>query len=270
MNVFLKTIFTSEHEIPFIAAQIIELDSLLDRVIIIEPQFTHTGYERKLIGIDKLLSMIPKLSSKIDYIPLFLESYSVSKSRNDAHSHFNENITRGAFIDHFNLSINDIVISTDSDEVLYQSSVSKSLDRISSRFICFKAETLRLNQFMLSDSLIAPDFHFYGPSIIGAGRYLFKNSYAHWRYAGKKVNEVSGCHFSWCLPYAELLKKVQNFAHSFEYGSRDLTAKELLDKSLKEKTYYLRTPSIKLMDAINPEKYWPDGYIQIKKIISSG
>lgn len=266
MKVFLKTIFTSEYEVPFIAAQILELDGLLDRIIIIEPQFTHTGLERKLIGIEKLLTIIPEYASKIDYVPLLFIPYGIRKSESDVQSHYNERVTRGGFVDHFTLSATDIVISTDSDEIFYRSSVIKSLERLSSRFFSVKAETFRLHQFMLSDTYIAPEFKFYGPSIIGAGRYKFKTNYSHWRYAGRVVYDVSGCHFSWCIPYEEMLTKVQNFAHSFEYGSRKLSARELLDKSIREKTYFLREPPIKLVDEINPEKYWPNGYIKIKNM----
>ena len=64
--IYLKTIFTNVKELDLVCCQIKELNAIVDKVILIEPSFTHNGAPRNLIGINSLSN---KLSdSQLDKI----------------------------------------------------------------------------------------------------------------------------------------------------------------------------------------------------------
>lgn len=262
MNVYLKTIFTSRSEVPFIIAQILELERLVDKVIIIEPMFTHTGARREVIGIEPIISCLDVAVNKILYIPIPYEA--CVKVFNSKDAHYNEKITRGAFIHYLNLALSDVVISTDADEVLYCEYVESTLERISVKKYKYSAYTANLHQFMFNDHLLAKGFQFTAPSIIEYGYYLFRPKLQDWRYAGRVVPGYGGVHFSWCLDKEQVVAKINNFAHAKDYDFGD-NPNSLIRGILEEKYYHLRDPGIPLELATSPENIWPAGYLEMRK-----
>ena len=261
MNVYLKTIFTSKDEIPFIVAQILELESLVDKIIIIEPMFTHTGARREMIGVDPIIIHLNVALSKILYIPLPYESCINVFNSKDAH--YNEKVTRGAFINYLDISLSDVVVSTDADEVLYYSYVIKILEKISIKKYKYSAYTANLYQFMFNDHLFAKEFRFVGPSIVEYGYYLFRPKLQNWRYTGKVIPEYGGVHFSWCLGKEQIIEKINNFAHAKDYDF-GADSGSLIKSILEKKYYHLREPGISLELLTSPEDIWPKGYLQMR------
>lgn len=267
MKVFLKSTITSEAELTFIAAQYLELDHLIDRFIIVEPDFTHTGRSRNRVGVEKLLKAIPFIAKKLDYLPLPMTRDVLTNVESvEVDCHINERLTRGMFTRFIDLSPRDIVISTDADEVLYAGVVEKAIDRLSSRLIAWQALSLQLHQFTYRDTLIAPGFRFSGPSIIGCGRYILTRRPMQWRYAGRLMPEIAGCHFSWCQPIPDLVRKVSTFAHAPSYNDHEQSPRERIENDIRNLCYSFRTPSLALTELKNPDEYWPKGYIMARKL----
>lgn len=261
MRVFLKTILTSEAEIPFILAQFLELENLIDRIIVIEPAFTHTGLSRGMCGAAELIRLMPRISKKLDYLPIPMTSDVLrSVEKHEPSCHFNERLTRGLFVNYIDLSPRDIVISTDADEVLYSHVVEREIERIRSNVIAWKATRFTLHQFIYRDDLLATGFRFVGPSIIGNGRYFLSRRPMNWRYVGMDLTEIAGCHFSWCQPIPALLRKVATFAHAPDYMKSNIDAKRKIEEDLSNLRYSFRATTLKLERLEEPASLWPCGY----------
>jgi len=268
MKVFLKTILTSKDEILFIIAQFLELENLIDRLLLIEPGFTHTGLSRDRIGVSTLIDLVPRISAKLDYLPIPMTNDVLQSVQDDEEScHFNERLTRGLFSKYIEMSPRDIVISTDADEVLYADVVEREIQRIRSNAFAWKASRLGLHQFVYRDDLLATGFRFEGPSIIGGGRYYFASRPMQWRYTGKRIEQIAGCHFSWCQPIPSLVRKVRSFAHAPSYLRSGLDPEEAILEDVAQLRYSFRTPPLELEGLPHPEIYWPRGYIEARKLV---
>ena len=270
MRVFLKTILTSRAELPFIIAQFLELENLIDRIVVIEPGFTHTGMPRERVGVADLIRLVPRISAKLDYVPIPMTGAVLQSVEDDEPScHFNERLTRGLFLNYIELSPRDIVVSTDADEVLYARVVEQEIERIRSKVFAWKATRLGLHQFVYRDDLLATGFRFGGPSIIGNGRYFLSQKSMHWRYAGKHLKEIAGCHFSWCQPIPDLLRKVATFAHAPDYLKSGIDAKKAIQDDIANLRYSFRTPTLQLERLEDPVAYWPSGYCEARLLIKN-
>lgn len=270
MRVFLKTILTSKAEIPLIVAQFLELEQLIDRILLIEPSFTHTGQPRDLIGVTDLIKLMPKISRKLDYVPIPMTNDVLRCVESDESAcHFNERLTRGLFSNYIDLSTRDIVISTDADEVLYAEVVEQEIERITSNFLSWKATRLGLHQFVYRDDLLATDFKFGGPSIIGCGRYFLCRKPMQWRYDGTRLERFAGCHFSWCQPISALIRKVKTFAHAPSYLRSEMDPEKVIMDDIAQLQYSFRTPPLKLERLKDPTLYWPAGYSKARQIVEN-
>lgn len=269
MKVYLKTTLTSEAEYIFIIAQYLELANLIDRIIIVEPAFTHTGFQREMIGVGRLLQMFPQIACKLDYIPIPLVDSVILNAKTESECHYNERLTRGLFVNYISLNLDDIVISTDADEVLYAQSVNESIERVSSKIVSWRAETLTLYQFVYKDFLMAPDYKFKAASIIGAGRYFLSGKPQQWRYAGAVNESFSGCHFSWCMPIENLEIKINTFAHAKSYIKNNEDPKEKILNDIDNLVYSFRLPNLPLIKLEEPELLWPRGYLKAKEVVGA-
>jgi hypothetical protein len=267
--IYLKTLFTAKSELIYVLGQILELRSVVDRFIIVEPAFTHTGIPRKLIGIDFILASLGDLSKRVDYLPLINKESVTPAGGSEEKAHQNERITRGAFIDHINLKGSDIVISTDGDEVLYAEAVLKLINSTSFRLNPFAARTLRLHQFMYRDDLLAAGHKFYGPTLVKARRELLKGGYQNWRYLGNSVEDAAGCHFSWCMPISDLVTKVKTFAHGPSYYRSDEEALKRIEMDIQSRQYSFRESPIALKDVDSENFPYPKGYLEALKLLGN-
>ena len=157
MKIYLRTIFTDIDEILFITSQILELYDVVDRFIIIEPGFTHNGDKRDKIGDARFKELLKEKYRKIEYI-----FYDISKkiiTANDSKTPFyNEKITRNAFYENYQFNLSDIIICTDADEILYESYVKKTIEKLNKPFGFFTAFSPACHQFMFNDQLLAEKF----------------------------------------------------------------------------------------------------------------
>lgn len=267
MKIFLKSILTSPKEIIYLASQFLEIEDLIDKFILIEPRFTHTGKEREMIGVNRLLEICPNLNQKLEYIPLPFLKNIIKNPKNEIETHKNERITRGSFIDFITISPSDVVISIDADEVLYKSYVKRALKRVRDSINPFYGETPIINQFFYKDNYLAANFHFRGPSIMRASRNIFFPFPRDWRYSRNFVSDFGGCHFSWCTPLEDLIVKANNSAHQklfLKYSENSVEKR--IKKDITEKKYSFRKDKLDLISLKNPTKIWPNSYTKLKTI----
>lgn len=268
MKIYLKTILTNEAELIYILSQIMELKNIVDKFLIVEPGFTHTGDYRDFIGIDRILQKVGNLSSKIDYIPIPMNK-KIKTAKNSEHSaHENEKITRGCFVDYLKFNGGDLIISTDADEVIYKEVILKIIKSKKFKINPFYACSLQLNQLMYNDGLIAKEHKFIGPSVIKFRRSFFNKGYYNWRYAGFEYEEIGGFHFSWCFPIDDLVKKVQAFAHGPSYFVSENDARSKIENDIEKMQYSFRSEKIILSKFSETKLEYPNGYIEAKKIWS--
>lgn len=232
-SVYFKTIFYAPHEIPFITMNLMESYPYIDLFFIVEANRTHVGEEKPYI-FQNFLEKIPAfLRKKIRYIKADLSSKCIdcSVSKDDAQMHKNEAFIWDCFEDYFPLANDDIVISTDADEVLYGSMYPEFFNALKNHPALF----LPLHQFMYRMTYLWSDYTFWGPTIARAKAYLDQPRPHSWRFFGWFFPKMAGCHFSWQLTTEEMLYKLKTYAHHAIYGS--FADPAILEKAVREKTY---------------------------------
>ncbi|MDG1954094.1 MAG: hypothetical protein P8I51_04265 [Polaribacter sp.] len=264
--IYLKTIFTNIKELDLVCCQIRELNSIVDKVILIEPSFTHNGAARNLIGINSLSNKLSDSQlDKIIYLVVPKLDY-IIVTQSEALHHKYETVTRGYFRKQIRLNYFDIIISTDGDEILYNDIVSNVVSKMKKSFLPFKRFKFKLHQFFYKDDLLAKNHPFIAPGIYHyATTYLDKSFYiagfSNWRYKGTLVDEIGGVHFSWFLDKQEVLNKVKTWSHSSQFT--DLSDQDILtifEKDLKLPQYSFRHDPIKLTKIKNTKQFWPISY----------
>lgn len=228
--IYLKTYFYSSHEIPFIILNLMEAYEHIDKFIICEYDYTHTGIERKYI-FDNHKKQIPeKLIDKVKYLKISGKGVMKYAYNDEPLIHkINEPFMRGAFVKYINLNDDDIVISVDADEIIYGESYPKLIKEMKNNNIL----QLQLNQFYYRVNYHWKNIIFKGPVI--AKYKVYKNKYpSQWRYQGKIYADIVGTHFSWCMTIDEMLHKMDCYSHP-QY--RYLKNREILEDAVKNKKY---------------------------------
>jgi hypothetical protein len=91
-----------------------------------------------------------------------------------------------------------------------------------------------------------------------------------WRYAGKTLPTLAGCHFSWCFPTADLVQKVLSFAHAPSYLQTGQSPEFRIEEDIRNHVYSFRNPPIHLNEVTNPEGIWPQGYVKARRLHFGG
>jgi hypothetical protein len=240
--IYLKTILTSETELKYIILNIKLLKNIISKVILIEPGFTHMGASRDLIFPSLALALDTDLLNRIIYVPILSDDEIHWDITDENLAHINENITRGCFTKIIKLNPFDIIISTDADEILDPTVISKCI-LLMKIFPLLPALSLTLKQHFFYTNWIVEGYKFTGPNICRAFVGLIFKGYYRWRYDGIKVPGYSGNHFSWCLSRQEIISKLKNIAHAPQYGDN---AVEIYEKCLENKVFYFRKEPLPL------------------------
>ena len=228
---YLKTYFYVAHELPFIKANLLESQDSVDYFIVCEYDKTHTGMPRPFIGKDKLFDCLPsELHSKLIYLPLEIGKYTKEAYNNENLIHkINEPVMRSIFMKHMQMTDEDIVISVDADEIIYRdaySSIYAELEKVD-------VVQLKLNQFFYKKTYLWENISFIAP-VAAKYKYFKKKFPCNLRYEGKVMDEVVGCHFSWCMNVDEMIYKLHTYSHP-KY--RSCADRDLLREAVKNKTY---------------------------------
>lgn len=229
--IYLKTYFYVEHEFQFLAANLEEAYPHIEKFIVCEFNRTHTGQPREMFGWEKVVKHLPEDKlDKVLYLPLDISEYTVDAYNDEPAIHrVNEPVMRSIFIKHVTLEDQDIVVSVDADEIIYQETYPKIIDLLKHHSAC----SLNLHQFFYKKTYLWKNKDFVAPT---AAKYsYFKNRFpCNLRYEGPLMPEKAGCHFSWCMSPKEMVYKLHTYSHP-QY--RFCADEELLTDAIKNKTY---------------------------------
>lgn len=229
--VYLKTYFYVEHEFQFLKYNLQEAYNHIDKFIICEFNKTHTGMPREFIGWEKLKQYLPQDKlDKVLYLPLDISQYTVEAYNDEDKIHaINEPVMRSIFMKHINFQDNDIIVSVDADEIIYEKTYPKIINFLKNKNVC----SLNLHQFFYKKNYLWKNKDFIAP--VAAKYSYFKNSFpCNLRYEGEVLSEKAGCHFSWCMSPEEMVYKLHTYSHP-KY--RFCANKELLEEAIKNKIY---------------------------------
>lgn len=228
--IYLKTYFYTEHEVKFLKLNLLEAFNHIDKFIICEFNRTHTGEEREFIFDNYKHLFTEEELSKIIYLPCDISSETVyAKNDEDVIHRINEPVMRGYFVKQVNLNDEDIIISVDADEIIYEHMYLKIINNV----INHGATLLKLHQFYYKMNYHWINNDFVAPTAI---RYSdFRNQYpCQLRYMGNLLDEYVGCHFSWCMTPSEMVYKLETYSHPQYRFCADI---ELLENAIENKLY---------------------------------
>lgn len=249
---YLRIIFSSEHETPFLKMNLQESWNFVDQVVIYEANRTHTGEPRDFLFPrikDKLPSVFFK---KINYLPDDISSL-VKQSLIGEEMHENERVIRSRFSKLINLKPDDIVVALDADEIIRREIyplLRKKLDT-------YSIWKLPLHQFFYRMNYLWSNITFWGPNACVASHYLNLDK-PIWRDEGRTFPVMCGSHFSWQLTIDQMLHKLQTYAHRDLYGH--LAKREILEAAILEKSYPFepeRPFNILELDPLKEKAYYP-------------
>ena len=144
--VYLKTYFYTENELKFLKLNLLESFNHIDKFIICEFNRTHTGEEREFIFEKHKNYFTKEELSKIEYLECDISSETVyAKDDEDTIHRINEPVMRGHFVKRMNLNDDDIIISVDADEIIYEHIYPKIIDNVNTN----GTTLLKLHQFFL-------------------------------------------------------------------------------------------------------------------------
>jgi hypothetical protein len=237
---YLKSYCYSQHELPFVIANLDEGFKHIDKLILYEYNFTHTGIPKEY-EIEKVLHLIPeRLQSKLLYKKVDLTDY-IEYAVNDENKchQINENVQRSWLFNDKDIILQDedIIIDIDIDEIIYKHSYELLIKEM---LKANKPISIKLNQFFFKNTYLWSNLIFDAPVIYKYG--MVKNinksikgiQCKYQRYCSQKTSKIYGCHMSWVMPIDDMLKKIYSGAHTkyHHLGTRDI-----LEKAIKEKKY---------------------------------
>ena len=230
MNIILKTMVSHPAEFPWLWMMFEEAYPFVDRILVCEFNVTHSGLPKKLYFQDALTEFRNQFP-KLDYLvgrdlPLLRRN-----ALGPADHHWNETLMRSWFSSQIRLRPVDIVVSLDSDEVLYSSTYAWLLENMKpwSRGVRF-----RLHQFFYRPNFLWTNTEFTSPIARPAWPTVLKN-YDNWRDDGRLLQGHWGAHFSWCIPISRMVTKLREYSHASEFSR--FANPELLRDSRRNREY---------------------------------
>lgn len=238
--IYLKSYCYSIHELPFIITNLDEGFDYIDKLILYEYNYTHTGLIKNY-EVDKVLDLIPKnLKTKLLYKKIDLTNFIEYSPDNETVCHqINENIQRSWLFNDKDIQLydDDIIIDIDIDEIIYKNSY---IDLINELNIIDKPLSIKLNQFFFKNNYLWTNLIFDSPAIykyrmVKNINKIIKNvNCKYQRYCIEKTQNIYGCHMSWVMPINYMLKKIISGAHT---NYKHIAEYEILEKAIKDKKY---------------------------------
>jgi hypothetical protein len=239
MKIYIKSYCYSEHEIPFIIANLTENYKHIENFLLYEYNFTHTGLV-KSFNLEKHLLEIPKkFRNKLVYKKVDLNKYIKNYFNNEEKIHkFNEPIQRSWWLNDNSIDIspNDIIIDIDVDEIIYGRTFDGLINEIESSK---KPLSIKLNLFFYKENYLWKNKEFSSPTI-----YKYKmisnfiNQYKDIKFCNMrdledKTKNIYGAHLSWFMPIEYMERKLLSYSHP---KHRQISILEI-ENSIKEKKY---------------------------------
>jgi len=237
---YLKSYCYSKHELPFIIANLDEGFEHIDKLVLYEYNFTHTGLPKEY-EINKVINLIPEnLKEKLLYKKIDLTDYIEYSVNDEKKCHeINENIQRSWLFNDTDIILNDedIIIDIDIDEIIYKDSY---IDLLSELNKANKPISINLNQFFFKNNYLWSNLNFNAPTIYKYKMVKKINKKVrgidckYQRYCSQKTSKIYGCHMSWVMPIDCMIKKIYSGAHTKYHH---LGKKDILEKAVKDKRY---------------------------------
>ena len=231
------------HELPFIISNLDEGYEYLDKLVLYEYNYTHTGIPKNY-ELENVLHFIPeRLREKLIYKKVDLTDYieyAYENVQGNRKIHYNnEPIQRSWFFNdtEFDLRDDTIIIDNDIDEIIYRDSYPKIIREMLTKN---HPLSIRLNQFFFKHTYLWKNLNFKSPSIYtyamvkNISRTIKGLSIKNLRDLPQTTSDVHGCHMSWVMPVSFMITKLHSYSHP-EY--RKFANEEVLSKAVKEKKY---------------------------------
>ena len=236
--IYLKSYCYNKHELAFVIANLMEGYNFIDKLLLYEYNFTHTGIPKKY-ELEPLIKLIPEhLQSKLYYKKVDITNYVEYAYENGPLIHeINEPIQRSWAFNDPDIKFNndDIIIDIDIDEIIYKSSYISLIKELEEKN---RPLSIRLNQFFYKNTYLWSNLNFASPTIYKysmTGNKIIKGlKIKNFRDVETQTSNIYGCHMSWVMPVDYMLKKLHSYSHP-EY--RHFCNKEILEKAIKEKKY---------------------------------
>ncbi len=236
--IYLKSYCYNKHELVFVIANLMEGYDYIDKLLLYEYNFTHTGIPKNY-ELESLITLIPKhLQSKLYYKKVDITNYVEYAYENGPLIHeINEPIQRSWAFNDSNITFNndDIIIDIDIDEIIYQSSYIPLIKELEEKN---RPLSIKMNQFFYKNNYLWTDLIFTSPAIYKynmTGSKIIKGlKIKNFRDVEIKTSKIYGCHMSWVMPVDYMLKKLHSYSHP-EY--RHFCDKKILEKAIEDKKY---------------------------------
>ena len=240
--IYLKSYCYSQHELPFVIANLTEGYDYIEKLTLYEYNYTHTGV-KKNYEMEKVLHLIPEhLKDKLYYKKVDITNYVEYAYTNGPLIHnVNEPIQRSWLFndDQFHLQDNDIIIDHDIDEIIYKSSYPILIKELNQKK---HPLGIRLHQFYFKHNYLWTNCNFSSPTIYkysmvkNHNRKIKNLSIKNLRDLPSvyKTKSVYGCHMSWVMPVDYMINKLHSYSHP-EY--RKFADKDTLTKAIQDKIY---------------------------------
>ncbi len=233
------------------------LNKYVDKFIIVESTYTHSGQNRKLLFDIKKFS---KFKDKINYIildktpvDLFIINTSDTDHQKNSKIILNavkrENLQRNTISKGLNLaSLDDMVIISDVDEI--PNLEDNNITKVKNKIIFFKQKyfhykfNLKLEEYIWHGSKACKKKHLITPQWL---RNIKDKTYPFWRidtffskkkYQNIKFIENGGWHFSNLKNPVDIEKKMKTYLHHREYELRPLGEERIKNIIEERKAIY--------------------------------
>ena len=233
------------------------LNKYVDKFIIVESTYTHSGQNRKLLFDIKKFS---KFKDKINYIildktPVDLFIINISDTDHQKNSKIilnavkRENLQRNTISKGLNLALlDDMVIISDVDEI--PNLEDNNITKVKNKIIFFKQKyfhykfNLKLEEYIWHGSKACKKKHLITPQWL---RNIKDKTYPFWRidtffskkkYQNIKFIENGGWHFSNLKNPVDIEKKMKTYLHHREYELRPLGEERIKNIIEERKAIY--------------------------------
>ena len=245
-----------------------EASGIVDEIIILEHNFTHTGREKPFY-FSSMQKKIESYSDKslVKFVRVDLTKRIIKEPKNSEDLHFNERLMRSSFVNETNLKKSDIVFSVDADEIIYRRWIrilKFFLQLVPYKKIAFR---IPMHQFYYRMNYLWKGFTF-SSAVAGHVRFL-EQSHIQWRDFGIKLPIKIGCHFSWQLTPVQMLEKISNYSHNFDY--RHLADLNILEHAIANKTYPFepdRDFNISELGIADIHRFYPKSFTKYQEYFS--
>ena len=260
MRLIAKTTVATDSEVPWLWMKFHEAAPFVDEIIVCEFDTTLSGIP-KPFAFEKYVEDFQAVFPQLRYLQGKGLDGLVPNAQDTIATRANETLFRGWFARQIPLKADDIIVSTDADEVLYRDTYQWVIRNFSSRT---KGVRFGLHQMFYRPNFFWLDKRFVAPVALRFGAYN-KNYPNNWRNQGQKMGGYWGVHFSWCMPIEEMMTKVKSYGHAPEH--RHVNSREIFERAITEKVFPFDDRDFRLEEIVFNSPLLPDSFLRYAHLI---